>query len=118
MLWRQYTLEEFQTINDSFGILDRWWKGYPLRVWEIAHMKKFRLGNMPETISQFLEVESDVVNRFMNGDETAILPFLILRNVYQDHRKAYDVCIRDVRNDLTIALEFHDILNNHLLEIV
>lgn len=118
MLWRQYALEEFEQVNKSFGVLERWWRGYPLRVWTIAHMKKFHLGNLVQTISEFLEIENDVVDRFVRGDKAAILPFLILRNVYHDHRKKYDICIHDVRNDLTISKDFHDDLNNRLLEIV
>lgn len=115
------TINQSEQLISQLSTLDEINLGYPYKVWLQCYYKKYdRLFeiNGPfvlENVTEFIMTEYNVTNGFIKGEEWAILPMIIIYNMFsnQKHRKIIDTVLTSNLSD-----NFKHTINNYLLGVI
>jgi hypothetical protein len=117
------SIGDFDRFEQTLSCLEPYWLGYPYVVWKAACRYKFMIAgtvtHKPCDISNFIEIEQDVISGFITGKEWAILPMFILKAVAHNSRwkSRYIHHIEDTRADPVIPDLFKNQVIVHMMVV-
>ena len=103
MIYKQFlaipNFDEWLKLENQLTMIDKMYLGYPYKVWHECCFKLY--GNTTHsdyvlTVTEFIITKETVINGFIGGDEWAILPMMIIYNMFNHkHRKIIDSVLTD-----------------------
>jgi hypothetical protein len=117
------SIGDYQQFEDSLHCGESLTLGYSYKVWKSACIYKFvqsgTMGHSAEAISNFIEIEQEVISGFITGNEWATLPMFILKAVGHDTimHSRYVKHIIAVRDDPLISDDFKNKIVLHLMPV-
>jgi len=113
---------DFRQIENSLHYGESYRLGYPYTVWKAACLYKFAvagtMASSTDIISNFIEIEQEVISGFILGNEWAVLPMFILKNVGhgQAWHSRYIKYIDEAREN-PVSDSFHNLITIHSIQV-